>query len=791
MELMRLKKIELLAPVGDYASFTAAIENGANAIYLGGKNFSARAFATNFENEEIKQLIKEAHIKGVLVYIVVNTIVFEKEIKSLIEYLDFLYLNDADAFIVQDLGLIRLIAKRYPKIQLHVSTQQNVTSLKQVQFFESLGVHRIVLGRETDLSTIQEITQKTNVEIEVFAHGSLCVSYSGNCLHSSIIGKRSGNRGKCAQPCRMEYTLLEDNKTISKKKYLLSMKDLNTLESIDKIIQSGVTSLKIEGRMKSADYVALVTKTYKEAIDNYMQSKRLFVNKEAISSLKLLFNRDFTKGYINKEMNSQMTCTFRPNHLGKKIGKVISSYDNKIKIKLDEEISQKDKIVILQKEDVSFYLSKMQVKNKLVNKAYKNEIVEIEVHSFIQNGAEVYKCLDYQLMEGIQKTYDKNYKKIPIKMKFFANKEQPLTLIIKDYKNHSVCIKSEYIAQKALTAITSPLKVKEQLSKLGSTCYVLNDIVVEMDEDMMIPIKFLNDLRREGIEKLTELRENIHHRNELDIVTFEESGFISKKRVPSLKLAVKVHTIEQLQAIKDLKIDYIYFDNRILFNKAKKMFPQLKIIPSLSRIAKEDTLQEKTYLISQLGDIEKNEFANIYSDIYLNITNSLSASVLINKGVQHIGLSPELSKNNLQDLLINVKKQYKVLPTFEYLVYGRIQTMITKHCMIAKELGFERKHCNSCKHHQYSLMDRMNYQFPLLTDEDCNVTIYNSKAVHLIDELDNLFKMGIDVARLDFSIESPNEVKEITQLYLNAISHQPILKNLVGVTYGHFYAEDL
>ena len=212
-----MNKIELLAPVGDMDSFYAAINNGANAIYLGGKQFSARAFATNFSNEEIKWMIQYAHQNEVLVYIAVNTLIFEDELPSFIEYLDFLYCNDADAFIIQDMGLLDMVLHRYPKIKIHVSTQQNINSVLQAQFLKQMGVQRIILARETPLSVVKEIVQQVGIEVEIFVFGSLCVSYSGTCLHSSIIGKRSGNRGKCAQPCRMEYTLFEDKKPKSEK----------------------------------------------------------------------------------------------------------------------------------------------------------------------------------------------------------------------------------------------------------------------------------------------------------------------------------------------------------------------------------------------------------------------------------------------------------------------------------------------------------------------------------------------------------------------------------------------
>ena len=355
-----MKKIELLSPAGDKESFIAAINAGADAIYVGGKSFSARASAENFTDEELVEAIKLAHILNVKVYVGINIMIYENEINEVLNYIDFLYVNDVDALIVADLGLISILAKRYPNLDIHASTQLNTMSLWQIKILESYNVKRVVLARECSLSTIAYIKKNSNLEIEVFAHGALCVCYSGNCLHSSMIGKRSGNRGCCAQPCRMEYSLLEDGRTIAAKQYLLSTKDLNLLENIDKVIELGVTSLKIEGRMKSEEYVSIVTKNYRDAIDAYYKGTKIDIE-EYNKELMKVFSRTFTKGFMFNENNSEMTNTFRPNHIGEEIGQIVEQSGNSIKIKLTESVAQKDKIAIISNhyDDVGFYLSKI------------------------------------------------------------------------------------------------------------------------------------------------------------------------------------------------------------------------------------------------------------------------------------------------------------------------------------------------------------------------------------------------------------------------------------------------
>ena len=317
-------KVELLAPAGNMASAVAAINSGCDAIYLAGPQYGARAYADNFSLDELKEVIKFAHIRDKSVFVTVNTVLFEDEIKDAIKFLEFLYLNDCDGVIVQDLGLVEIILKKYPDMPVHASTQMNIHTFSQAKKLQELGFKRIVLARETPFEVIKEIKEKLSVEIEVFVHGALCVSYSGNCYFSSVVGKRSGNRGRCAQPCRMLYKL-DDNK----EKYYLSPKDLCTLEEIKRLVDIGVNSFKIEGRMKRSEYVGQVVSSYRKILDN----KEYDLNKE-INDLKLIFNREFTKGFLFNEHNNKFINVENQNHQGIKIGKVLSSNNNKVRVKL-------------------------------------------------------------------------------------------------------------------------------------------------------------------------------------------------------------------------------------------------------------------------------------------------------------------------------------------------------------------------------------------------------------------------------------------------------------------------
>ena len=785
-----MKKVELLAPAGNLECLKVAVDNGADAIYLGGQSFSARAYADNFNEDEIIEGIRYAHIRGCKVYVTINTMVYDDEIDSLLEYVDFLYLNEVDALIVADFGLINLFKQRYPMLPIHVSTQMNTHSLWQIKLFENLNVERVVLARETPISTIKYIANNTSLELEVFAHGALCMSYSGNCLHSSMIGKRSGNRGTCAQPCRMQYSLLQDNKAISPKRYLLSTKDLNTLEQIGELIDSGVASLKIEGRMKSKEYVALVVKTYREAIDNYYESKVNKVDYVAIDKMKLVFSRGFTKGFIFNEINKDFSNTYRPSHIGVKIGKVVGINKDKIQIKLKDDLNQKDKIAILQDkfDDIKMFVSKIIVKNKLVPKGYKDEIIEIPIISKVNKDATVYKIVDNDLVEEINQTYLKNSKKVPIRMKFISNVNEPMALIVKDSNNHSVLVKSEYIVEKAQNSITSTSKIIEQLSKLGNSCYELSDINVLSDELGIIPIRFINDLRREALSQLDELRSKVYRRSESDIILTND--YVNSYKRESKKLKVKVHNIYQLEAISSLKgISAIYYDDMSTYKIAKERFSNLNIIPVLNRINNDKSklnVESNAVVINNYGDLIKHEGSRIICDAYMNVANKHSIASLLKHNVESVTISTELNKYQIEELINDFDNEFGFVPPLEMIVYGRYQTMVTKHCFIAKELGFEKKHCGSCKTSNFALLDRMNYVFPITTDNDCNVTIYNSKAVHLIDYIQEIMQLGITSIRLDFSVETPDEVYEITSAYLNKLRYNDYDLNLSDVTFGYF-----
>ena len=545
-------KVELLAPAGDQESLIAAIQNGADAIYLGGTLFNARAFAKNFDKEQLKWAVEYAHLREVRLFVTLNTLYKDEEMNDLFDYVQFLYDIQIDALIIQDIGLFDYVRHHFPDFEVHLSTQASIMNTKGAQYFEQLGAKRIVLARENTLEEIREICKNTVLDVEVFVHGALCVCYSGQCLMSSMIGKRSGNRGACAQPCRLNYRLKEDNRLLPDTvPYLLSPKDLMTIEHIGDLIDAGVYSFKIEGRMKRPEYVASVVKAYRHAIDSHLQKKTITFEDE-IHNMKQMFNRDYTNGYIF-ESKHLLDGDYSGNK-GIIIGKVLQ-YDKKKKrvlCLLNEDLHQEDS-VIFESIDKGRPINKMYVKGKLVSTAYRNEKVEIEFDTPVNQG-NLRKIIDKELIQKLQLTYKKDYKRIPVKMLFNARINQKPTLSV-SYRHFTVNKTSPVLCEKAIQRPLEQERIYQQLSKLGQTVFYADDIQLDIDNQIIFPIKTINELRREAIKELSYLIANkkIHsHKQE-----YQES--FENIKADSHTYEIVVSSLEQLQSALQYPIHRIYY----------------------------------------------------------------------------------------------------------------------------------------------------------------------------------------------------------------------------------------
>ena len=708
--------MELLSPAGNFESLKAAILGGCDAIYLGGKLFGARAFSNNFDNNELIEAIKYAHLYGVKVYVTVNTLIYENEVEKFMNYIDFLYKNNVDALIIQDIGMMDLIRKTYPLLELHASTQMHIHNLEGVKLIENLGLKRVVLARETPISLIEEIKKNTNIEIEVFVHGALCISYSGQCLFSSLIGNRSGNRGSCAGSCRQKYNLLVDGKKVNKDEYLLSCKDLCTIENIGKLIDIGIDSFKIEGRMKSPEYVYLVTKLYREAIDSYLQNKKFTVN---LKELKTIFNREYTKGFIFND--SDIVNPFRPNHLGIEIGKVIKSQNNYIDILLTDDLNINDGIRFID-DDIGFTVTKMFKNKKRINHGTKGEIISIYCQNKVSK-TKVVKTTDYLLNKKIA-TILKNKKTIDIEGFLDVYIGKPLKLSISDGQ-YKVVVFGDIIEK----SITSPIdyeRIEKQLNKLGNTIYKFNKLHIKGDTDIFISIKQLNVLKNTAIAALNEKR--LYQYPYLKKEYFIELPNFNKEKNYNISLA----SIEQYEKLKYNKYRYIYLEKDI-YNQINDERKVLK----LSRVLQHHQPYYQKLLVGELGSLI---YDDILADFSFNVTNSYSVAFLHSHNVKQVTLSYELTDTQIKNIIDAYHNRYHKHPNLELVVYGNLEAMISKY-NINKKYNVSKS----------ILLDRFKNKYPVIIKDNL-MYIYDYKKRNYQD-IEKYFELGINNLRYNFDVE--------------------------------------
>ena len=463
-----MKKVELLAPAGNFACLKAAIANGADAVYLGGKNFSARAFANNFDNEELCEAIKYAHLRGVRIFVTLNTLLNEKEFENALKMADFYYRSHVDALLIQDLGLYYVLKDIYPDFELHCSTQMHVHNLEGVRNARKLGFKRVVLARESDLELIRECCNQ-GIEVEVFVHGAICVSYSGQCLMSSYSKSRSANKGMCAQCCRLMYDLYEDDRKVkTDTKYLLSPKDMCLIDDIPDLIDAGVSSFKIEGRMKSSAYVGYVTSLYRKAVDEYLEGRRFKISQNQLDKLKVLFNRNFTADLLHGK--NELFGQKRPNHLGIEIGEVLYNRNDHTYIKLSRDLNQFDGIRI---NEFGCNVNMLYKDGLLVSGALKGETVSILTKEKLTG--KVYKTQDYLLENEINNTAEKKVR-LDVSLSIYPDRNVEVSL---RSLNDQYTYRSEIIAQKALKAPLNEETISKQFSKLNDTEYYLGSLKLD------------------------------------------------------------------------------------------------------------------------------------------------------------------------------------------------------------------------------------------------------------------------------------------------------------------------
>ena len=748
-----MDKVELLSPAGNMECLISAVSNGADAVYLGGKKFGARHFAENFDYDQMIDAIKYCHLYGVRIYVTVNTICYEEELDEALKYIEFLYDNHVDALIMQDIGLISITRKMFPNLEIHASTQAHNHNDSGLELLKEMGVKRAVLARELSLNEIKNL--KTNIDKEIFIHGALCVSYSGCCLFSAMHGGRSGNRGECVGCCRLPYKLYENDKEIKTNgKYLLSTKSLCTINNLSEIIDSGVTSLKIEGRMKSKEYVGYITRLYREKIDNYYNSKHFSVNDEEINNIKKLYNRELTNGFLFNDNFSNVINIKTSNHIGIVLGDIIYIDKKIIKIKLKEDFHQEDGIRF--DNEKGMIANKLyDEKGKLVNKVLKGNIAIVDNKIGLKSAKIVRKTIDTLLLEHINKV---GSKKIPVLISCNAFIGKNLEVAISDGKfTHSAF---GNIVENALNCSTTNERIKEQLIKLGETPFICNDFSIKSDNNIFISIKELNDLRRELVNKLIDSR---MFSSSYDVIkkTFELENISEKNNLNNLKISVYVRNEEQLKACIDNKVDNIIVSDFNLYKKYKgyNIFFRTKRVNS-----NKETFNKENLLVTELGSLYKNkDNNNIYSDYFLNVSNRYSIDFLKKLGVKDITLSVELNNDTLKYLAT-----YSNTTLF---VYGRVELMIMKYCPMNMLINKNNKKCNLCDTNKYYLKDINDDIYPLVNEKHLT-HILDSKNIDLINDLATYIGYGFRSFRLDLFDEDEFTIKKLVEKVRYSYEHR-------------------
>lgn len=800
-----MHKPELLAPVGSKEALIAAIENGADAVYFGGTLFSARQFAFNFTNEGLEWAIDYAHMRGVRAYVTVNTLIKDCELEIACEYLQFICNAGADAVIVQDIGILRLIREQLPALAVHASTQMTIHNAHGAKFLEKMGVKRIVLAREMSLVEIRSVKSQTTVEIETFIHGALCFCYSGQCLLSSMIGGRSGNRGYCAQPCRKKYRINKEEG------YLLSPKDLNISEHIDALIEAGIDSFKIEGRMKRPEYVAGVVRVYRMLLDRYLISPSDFsVTKEEKHTLLQLFNREFTTGYFLGDPGAALMSRKYPYNRGTELGKTID-YDTSTKlveIQLKASLRIGDGIGVGNRE-TGITVQNIYNGNKIVKEAGSGSVVKIPIDIEVADHEAIFKTYDSRLMESLEIG---NINRIHVKMSFKAKVGEPLWLLIDDGENRVMI--SAGLVNPAKTKPVSRSSIAKQLIKLGGTIFEAKELDFELDKNIFIPVSELNLIRRQAIEELETVRIRKWKRQ----CSEPKMSFGSRMSKTKPILSVNAGSIKSLKSAVDNGADVVYIGeeasgdlgfkkNKPQINADKRRFIDLadyvptieyahekgvKVFISTPRIVTD--LDEffspqsqldffdavEGFLVGNLGVLDhlRKNYINkpIIIDYPLNILNRLSMDFFMGFS-ERVTLSPELTLKEIGELAPN--------NPVECIIHGFFPLMVSEHDLVGGLFPGKRPG-------DIFLKDEKGYEFPVMTDMHNRTYIMNSRELCLLDYIPDIIKAGVSCLRIEARTYDPEMTGKITRDYREAIddtvSGKKIEKNCTGAyTNGHYF----
>ena len=768
--------MEILAPAGSREAFLAAVNSGADAVYLAGKQFGARAYAANFEIEELAGLIRYAHLRGVAVYVTLNTLISDAELSQALHFARDVWQAGADALILQDWGFAALLAESLPEAVQHGSTQMTLHNAPAAAFAAENGFARVILSREVSIDDMAAIKRETGVELEVFVHGALCICFSGQCLFSSLVGGRSGNRGRCAQPCRLKYRLLQDGEVVADG-HLLSPRDLLGIDYLEELAAAGVDSLKIEGRMKRPEYVAAATAAYAAAKKGEPYDAK---------ALAQTFNRGFTGAYLREEPGSDLMSYERPNNRGVRLGRIDSIERDALVLRLTEPLQVGD--------GIEFWVTRGGrqgcVVRELQNLADGRVRLPLEGLPLqplrLSVGDRVFRTSDSTLntrLEALCTELDD----LPLTLHFIAKLDgQPM--LIASYREHSVTVSADYCIPQAKNRPADIELLQKQLGRLGGSGWRPERLTADMQPGLMLPASVLNQLRRDALQALEEKILAAYQRPQRGHWTGGLTDALQQSAVQADRLAVAVGSLSAARAACDAGADRIYwrgwrdrFDSGSFADEVRGLamldVPVSVLLPTVALQHELPLWRERLAMCRDLGISgvaagnpwawpllrELGWQAEITADFGLNIFNAAAALFWQRHGAVRAALSRELNREQLSGL----RRRLKDRMAAEVQVFGELEMMNSRHCPIGALCGgktAERACRGVCRSGVWHLRDEKGYSFPVYTDEFCRSHILNGHQLCLLDEAHDIAAGG-QTPRLELLHYAPQTVAKITDIY--------------------------
>jgi len=846
---------ELLAPAGDWDCVRAAVENGADGIYFGLEKFNARMRADNFTGTDLPKLMEFLHRRGVRGYVTLNTLVFENELADAEKYLRTMIAAGVDAVIVQDVGVCRLIRQLSPDFPIHASTQMTITSAAGVDFARELGCTLAVLARECSLQEIEKIrsrafTSAATLPLEVFIHGALCIAYSGQCLTSEALGGRSANRGECAQACRMPYELISDGKQVplGDRKYLLSPQDLAGLEVLPELIRVGVASLKIEGRLKSPEYVANITRIYRQALDALVESRKSKVEGKTTSGsrpstldprrydMEMAFSRGLHTGWFGGTNNQQLVHARFGKKRGVYLGEVMRVLREGVTVRLEGPLKLGDGVVFdAGKPEENEEGGRVYEVRNPKSETRNTEFVELGFghgdidFSRVHVGDKLWKTSDPELERRLRQSFEGDAPKFqrPIEIEVHGVEGKPLTLIAQDEFGNVAKVESSMPLAKAEKQPLTTERLRKQLGRLGGTPFKLGELKNNLSGEVLLPVSELNRLRREITGELEKLRLR-PKRWQLNVlpascrqVHSRTSGGTPEARLANL--IVLVRNLPQLEAVLQCGVTTIYCE----FEDPKKYRDAVDAVrahrPStlnpLARRSGAETAQPSTVFVAPPRIFKPGEewtleqvrscnadgylvrnydhlkfFANDrrIGDYSLNVANRLAADYFKNRfALERVTTSYDLNFQQLEALLLAAPPEW-----FEVTIHQHMPMFHMEHCVFCAFLsnGTDFRNCGRpCDVHDVRLRDRVGAEHPVKADVGCRNTVFNSLAQTGAEYVSRMIELGVRHFRVEFLNETPDQVTETISKYHRLLRgeisgtqlwRELKLMNQLGVTRG-------